>query len=81
MARKKQRKLSWESVTGTKTETWICVTTEGICATVIKKSDDFIYNVTDAKGKQIASGWTKGYVTATGNAELRIRSALLEDLG
>jgi hypothetical protein len=81
MARKKQRKLIWEQIAGTKTETWICVTKEGISATVIKKGDDYIYNVSSSDNKPIASGWTKGYITATGNAELRIRSALLEDLG
>jgi hypothetical protein len=81
MARKKQRKLTWEPVVGTKSQTWICVTTEGVIGTVTKNKNDFLYSVQDTKNVVIASGWTSSYTTATENATLRIRSVLLEDLG
>ena len=78
MARKK--KLEWKTVQGTKHETWTCTTKENVNAVIIRKDDDYIYNVTN-NGKIVASGVSKGFMSASGNAELRIRSALNEDLG
>lgn len=78
MARKK--KLDWKIVEGEKNKTWTCVANESINARIIQKGEEFFYECLN-NGRVVASGVSRGFVSASGNAELRIRSCLNEDLG
>lgn len=79
-SRRKIKKFDWVQVQEAKSESWVCAAPDDIVATIVKKNDEFVWAV-KKKENQIASGWGRSLAVATGNAELRMRSALNEDLG